>query len=295
MDLSSITVIIPAFNEELGIRATLNDLKLKCPEAKIIVVDDGSTDATEAVASAVPGVLVLSHGQNRGYGAALKTGMMHSRTEYVLWFDADGQHQATDIQNIVAPVMAGKRDAVFGARGKDSAFVVKRIPGKWVLRMVSLLVARRSIPDLNCGLRCFRRDVILRYLHLLPDGFSASATSTLIMIKRGYRIEFCPIQAKQRLGKSTVKMFRDGFNTLRLIFRIMMLFDAFLFFSFLAMIQLLPGIIYTLVMGFTTGRGVPVLGALTIISGLLTFFMGLLSAQISEIRQERFEFRAMDK
>ncbi len=289
-----LTIIIPAFNEEVGIVPTLLDLRQKFPKVSIIVVDDGSTDGTLLAAAKVQDVRVIAHPYNRGYGASLKTGMIAAKTALVLWYDADGQHQSADIQNIVEPVMRREYDAVFGARGRDSAYVVKRMPGKWVLRMVSQMVARRPIPDLNCGMRCFRTSLITRYLHLLPDGFSASATSTLLMIKRGYRIKFCPIQTKTRIGTSTVKMFRDGFRTLKLLLRIMLIFDAFLFFTVLSLLQIIPASVYTVVVLMKMHQGVPVLGSLLLTSGFLTFALGLLSSQISEMRQEIFEFRARD-
>jgi glycosyltransferase involved in cell wall biosynthesis len=293
--LDDVTIIIPAFNEEEGIDDTLQGLRTAFPKVKILVIDDGSSDATAKVAKSIPSVEVISHFTNKGYGASLKTGMMHAKTSMVLWFDADGQHQASDIPKIVGPVQRQECDAVLGMRGRGSAHVVKRMPGKWVLRVVSQIVARRKIPDLNCGFRCFRTEVIRRYLHILPNGFSASATSTLLMIKRGYRVQFCPIQTKMRVGTSTVKMFRDGFNTLKLISRIMILFDAFLFFTVLAAMQIIPAIIYSIIVMLNKHNGIPVLGALVFISGFLTFAIGLLSAQISEIRHELFEFRVIEK
>ena len=292
IDAKNLTIIIPAFNEEKGIAVTLQQLRAQYPEIHIIVVDDGSSDETANVASRFDQVKVISHHVNRGYGAALKTGMRNAETKYVLWYDADGQHQSEDIANIVLPVQNGDCDACFGVRGKDSANVAKRAPGKFILRMTSQIVARRNIPDLNCGLRCFRSEVIKRYLHLLPDGFSASSTSTLLMIKRGYRVKFCRIRTMERIGKSTVRMWRDGIFTLKLILRIMMLFDAFLFFSVIALLQLVPGVIYTLYIVVVNNHGVPVMGALVLISGFLTFSIGLISAQISEMRQEQFEYRA---
>lgn len=284
-----LTIIIPALNEELAIGATLDKLIHTRPDLKILVIDDGSTDATAAIAASKPGVQVIRHHINRGYGASIKTGVLACDTPYLLWFDADGQHRPEDIDAVVGPVIERGFDASFGARKKGSANVVKRIPGKLVLKVVSQIVARRSIPDLNCGLRCFRTSVIRRYLHILPNGFSASATSTLLMLKRGYRFEFVPIQTESRVGKSTVKIFRDGFKTLHLIMRMMLIFDAFMFFSFCAAIQIIPGLVYSLMVSTREGRGFPVLGALVIFSGFLTFFMGILSAQISEMRQERFE------
>ena len=288
------TVIIPAFNEEQAIGECIETLLQNYPEIKINIINDGSSDNTQSIAEGLQSkfqhnIKVFNHRINRGYGAALKTGMRNVTTPYLVWFDADFQHDPANLEGVVEPVFSAQVDACLGARTKKSAFVIKRIPGKFILKIISQIVARQRIPDLNCGFRCFRTEVILKYLHLLPDGFSASSTSTLLMIKRNYRIQWFSLTVRERKGQSYVKIFRDGFQTLGLILRIFLLFDALLFFSTLAFVQLLFGVIYSLYMISTVNIGVPVLGALIMISGLLTFFMGLISSQISQMRQERFE------
>lgn len=285
------TVVIPAFNEELAIGKCLTTLKELYPLLSIIVVDDGSTDSTfdEAIRHQSDRLNVIRHGVNRGYGAALKTAMKNVTTQFLVWFDADLQHDPKILYSLVEPLIAGRADAVLGARGRDSAFVLRRAPGKLVLRILSQIVARQKIPDLNCGYRAFKKNIILRYLHLLPDGFSASSTSTLLMLKRNYRTQFLPLVVYPRVGKSYVRFFRDGLLTLGLIFRIVLLFDAFLFFSIFAVLQFTSGILYSLYVSLNAGLGIPVFGALLIISGLLTMFLGIISSQISELRQERFE------
>lgn len=284
-----LTIIIPCFNEVEGIARTIQNLREHVRGAKILVVDDGSTDGTSEYLDTVHGIEVYHSILNRGYGASIKKGIMLAKTPVIVWFDADGQHLASDLEALVTPVLLGQLDAHLGARASNQAFILKRAPGKWLLRTISQIIARRKIPDLNCGFRAFRRDVIKRYLHLLPDGFSASSTSTLIMIKRNYNIAFLPIKTQHRVGTSTVKIFRDGFNTLRLIGNIVMLFDAFLFFSICALIQLLIGTSYSLFVAIRVGHGLPLLGALVVLSGILTFFMGIIASQISQVRKERFE------
>jgi glycosyltransferase involved in cell wall biosynthesis len=287
-NLSDVTVIIPAYNEELGIRKTLLDLKAKCPDIHVIVVDDGSSDDTSNQVATVDGINVIRHDLNRGYGAALKTGMRAANTPIVAWYDSDGQHMPEDLLNVLQPVLANKLDASLGKREKGSAFVVKRVPGKILLKLISQFIARRRIPDLNCGLRAFRKDIISKYLHLLPNGFSASATSTLLMIKRGYHVGFTKIKAQERIGHSTVK-FRDGFRTIALLLRILVLFDSFLFFSFFACLQIIPGLIYSYKLAVMQGQGVPVLGAVAVISGIIVFGLGIISSQINTIRLEKLE------
>ncbi len=294
------TVIIPAYNEEQAIEKCIKTLFEMYPNIRLIVVDDGSTDQTYEVAEKLLPLYgeklnIIRQRMNRGYGASLKKGMVKTQTPILVWFDADLQHRPEYLEEMVRPVFEDRAEAVLGAREKGSAFVVRRIPGKMVLRFISQIVARQKIPDLNCGYRVFRTKVILRYLHLLPDGFSASSTSTLLMIKRNYPIQFFPLKVNQRVGKSYVKIFRDGFFTLNLIFRIVLLFDAFLFFSLFAFAQILIGGAYSIYKAYTVGLGFPILGVLIIMSGLLTLFLGILSSQISQMRQERFEIHELNQ
>ena len=284
-----LTICIPAYNEEQAIGDTLRALKAAVPDAEIIVVDDGSQDATATVAAVVPEVKVLSHERNRGYGAALKTAMRNASRKLVLWYDADRQHRVEDVHRIVQPVLDGGNDVVIGVRKNSLRDNPERNPGKLALKILAELIARDKVPDVNSGLRCFRSEVIKKYLHLLPDGFSASTTSTLLMMKRGYRVGYVDIVTHPRLGKSTVRIFRDGLRTLQLMIRILVLFEAFGFFTALSLLQIIPGGVYGLYMALTTGRGVPTLAATIVMSGIFTFFMGILCDQITELRKEKFE------
>ncbi len=287
--LAELSIIIPALNEEEGIGPALRELAAAVPAAEIIVVDDGSTDETGAVARAVQGVTVLTHARNRGYGAALKTGMRAASRDLVAWYDADGQHRPEDLIRAVEETVGGPHDLVIGVRGKDSAKQRERALGKAVLFFVARVISREKVPDLNSGLRCFRRDALIRYLHLLPDGFSASTTTTLMMIKRGYRVGYVPIVAKERVGKSTVKIVRDGLRTLQLIIRIVVLFEAFKVFTVLGLGLLIPGLVYGLLVAAIRHEGFPTLAGTVVVSGLLTFFIGIVADQVVELRKERFE------
>lgn len=289
LGLKQLAVLIPAFNEEAGIGRTLAELTAACPQVEIIVVDDGSSDRTAELARSVDGVRVLSHARNRGYGASLKTAIRATNRRFVAWYDADGQHRPEDLLAVVAPVLKGEKDVVIGVRGRDSAQVRDRVLGKAVLGWVARLVSGERIPDLNSGLRCFRRSVVARYMHLFPDGFSASTTSTLMVLKRGYRVGYVPIVVKQRVGVSTVRILSDGFATLQLIMRIIVLFEAFKVFAILGALLLVPGLIYGFTVAFLRGEGFPTLAGTAVVAGMLTFFMGILADQVVELRKERFE------
>lgn len=285
---ASLTVCVPAFNEADVIVDTLAALRKELPGAEIILVDDGSSDDTSTRAKAVRGVILLSEDRNRGYGASLKLAMRRAKGDVIAWFDADGQHHPADLRRVVAPVLSGERDAVIGVRPASGSPLDRR-PGKWLLKMVAQIIVRARIPDLNSGLRCFRRDAIKKYLHLLPDGFSASSTSTLLMMKRGYRLGYVRIDSRPRTGNSTVRPIRDGWRTIKILVRMLVLFEAFGFFTLLSILQTVPGTIYGVYIALRNMEGFPTLASTVILSGLLTFFMGLLCDQITAMRLESLE------
>ena len=284
-----LNVVIPAYNEEQAIESTLRDLRAAVPDAEVVVVDDGSTDATADRARSVPGVIVLRSDRNRGYGASLKLGMRACTRPYVAWYDADGQHRPVDLEEVARRAIERRQDMVIGVRGRDSDRVRDRVAGKFILNAAARLISGERIPDLNSGLRCFRRDTIIRYLHLLPDRFSASSTSTLMLLKRHYRVDYVPILTNPRVGKSTVRVVHDGLQTLQIIVRIVVLFEAFKVFTGLGLALLVPALVYGIAVAVVRGQGFPTLAGTAAIAGLLTFYMAILADQVVELRKERFE------
>lgn len=289
MNTQNLTIIIPAYNEESAIGITLEKLKSSFADSEIIVINDGSTDKTSIIAKRIESITVIDHHHNIGYGGAIKTGIRNAKKDFIAWYDADGQHSPEDLMKVVAPVLSGEKDFVIGVRGEDSHKQLNRIPGKFIIKVVAQLVVRQSIPDINSGLRCMKKNIISRYIHLLPKSFSASTTSTLIMMKRGYIIGYEKITTSKRVGTSSVKIIKHGFYTLKLILRILILFDAFNFFSLVAIIQIVPAFIYGLFVALNNKMGFPTLAAMVIISGILTFLIGIVTDQIVAIRQEKFE------
>jgi hypothetical protein len=154
---------------------------------------------------------------------------------------------------------------------------------------VARFLVGQPIPDLNSGLRCFPVDLIRRYAHLLPNGFSASTTSTLCLVERGYRVGYAPIKARRREGQSKVRLISDGLGTLRLIFRLVVLFNALKVFTLLGLSLVIPGLIYGVIVALEKGAGFPTLAGTAIIAGLLTIFIGVVADQVTELRKERFE------
>jgi len=251
----TLTIIIPAFNEAQALKSVLASLRTPAFDfvQEIIVVDDGSSDGTAEVAQAV-GVRVIRHYRNMGYGAALKTGIRASQTEFVLTMDADGQHLAEDVRRLWDAI--SDYDMVVGQRTGLQQSPLWRMPGKWLLWMMANYLTQHTIPDLNSGLRLLRREAALKYLHICPAGFSFSTTITMALISRGYKVGYVPITIQRRLGKSTVTL-NTGLNTLILILRIASLFDPLRLFipvsALVGVVGVLWGIPYAML-----GRGVSI-------------------------------------
>jgi len=285
-----VTIVIPAFNEEGAIGEVVSSLAGAYPGYELLVVDDGSADGTHD-AAAKAGARVVRHRTNKGYGAAWKTGCRNASGDIVVFFDGDGQFDIKDVERAVKPLLDGEADMVSGARDKASHAVIVREVGKFFLFRLANYLTKRQIPDLNCGLRAVRREILKRYLHLLPDGFSASTTSMLVFLKRGYDVAFIPVITGPRIGTSTVRVFKDGFGTVMLIIRIMALFDPLRIFLPISGVMMAGSVLYSLIKALGTGQGIPILGGVVFLGGLLIFLLGILCDQISALRLERFEDR----
>ncbi len=277
---TDVTVVIPAFNEERAVGAVVEALARLDAHPQVLVVDDGSSDGTAELATAA-GARVIRHARNRGYGAAVKTGVRHARTRYVLLCDADGQHRAEDVARLIE---ARRPEAmIVGERARGSHQVASRKPGKWLLTKVAETIAGEPIPDLNSGLRIFDRALVQRFLYLLPDGFSASTTVTLLFYRRGFDIAYVPIQTQVRVGTSTVRPIRDGLATLYLIVKLVLVFNPLRFFVPPGAFFLVAGLTQGTYRALVSGRGFTVAGLLLAVTGLLTLFFGILADQISTL------------
>lgn len=284
-----VAIVIPAHNEEKAIGAVLTRFsQLGHPAvAEVVVVDDGSSDRTGEVAEQ-HGARVVRHPRNRGYGAALKSGIRAVTTEYVLTMDADGQHRFEDVIKLCDAIESGHPpDAVIGNRTQLLHSPLWRMPGKWVLKLLARILTQRKIPDLNCGLRLVRREVLLRYLHLCPSGFSFSTTITIALLARGYGVDFVPIEVERRVGKSLVSV-GTGFQTLLLVLRLATLFNPLRVFLPLALAFIAFGTAWTIPY-VIEGEGVTVASLLAVVTGVVLFGLGLICDQVAQLRLERYE------
>jgi glycosyltransferase involved in cell wall biosynthesis len=224
--MSSVSIVIPAYNEEQGIGPTLDELhrvmRQEGLDYEIIVVDDGSTDRTADVVRQHDDVLLLQHHTNRGYGSALKTGIRRATHDWIAITDADGTYPATSM-----PSLLNERhdcDMVVGARTLQDIPLVRR-PAKWFLARLAEYLAETRIPDLNSGMRVFRKDLALSYFHILPSTFSFTITITIASLSDHYLVKFVPIPYERREGKSKIRPVHDTLNFLQLILRTTMYFN----------------------------------------------------------------------
>jgi glycosyltransferase involved in cell wall biosynthesis len=217
---------MPAFNEEDAVGPEVAAVIAAMEEVgrpfEVVVVDDGSQDATGEMALKA-GARVLRHAENRGYGASLKTAIDAARYDVIVMKDADGSYPTDAIGGILDALEDA--DQVVGARiGKEVNIPLVRRPAKWFLRWLAARVAGKKIPDINSGLRAFHRDTIRQYFAILPDQFSFTTTMTLAYFADGYRIRYVPIDYLVRVGKSKIRPWHFvDFTTL--VIRIAMLFQ----------------------------------------------------------------------
>jgi len=223
---NNVSIVIPAYNEEDGIINVINEIETllgeKNIEYEIIIVDDGSTDKTKEKVRSTNAKLI-EHQQNRGYGAALKTGVIASIYDQIAIIDADGTYPA----NYLLDLIDSKKgyDMVVGARtGKNVRIPLIRKPAKWALNKLANFLTNYKIPDLNSGLRLFRKESLLKFLHILPDGFSFTTTITIAMLTSNHNIKYIPIDYNKRVGKSKIRPIYDTLNFISLIIRMVIYF-----------------------------------------------------------------------
>ncbi len=279
---ADVSVVVPARNEAAAIGSLVEALRHAAPWREIIVVDDGSDDGTGDRAMAA-GACVVRHPYNKGNGAAIKTGIRRATGDFVLILDGDGQHPPEDALRLVSRL--GEYDLVIGARAGATQATQARRTGNAALNQLASYLTGRPIPDLTSGFRGARREHLREFLHLLPNGFSAPTTTTLAFIKAGYNVAFEPIEARQRVGNSHIRLARDGTKFLMIIFKIVTLFSPLRIFLPISLICFALGAAYAL-WTIATQQHVTNSSVLLIMLAVIVFLVGLVSEQISALRFE---------
>jgi glycosyltransferase involved in cell wall biosynthesis len=241
-----VSIVIPAYNEEAGISASLSNLfsvmKSTDLEFEIILVDDGSKDKTSEIAEGFD-VKVIRQEYNRGYGAALKAGIEQAKYDLIAITDADGTYPSNRLPELIS--FMGDYDMVVGARtGKDVNIpLLRRLP-KLILNKYANYLVRYKIPDLNSGLRVFKKETYKKFRNLLPSGFSFTSTITLALLSNSYRVKYISIDYYKRDGKSKIKPISDTINFFKLVSKITLYFDPLRIFMPATLVILSFGIVF---------------------------------------------------
>lgn len=283
------TVVIPAYNEAHGIAAVVARVRQALPEAEILVVDDASSDDTAARAAAA-GARVERHPANRGNGAAVKTGIRRAAGEVVLLMDADGQMDPRYIPAILGGVAEGY-DMVVGARTHDTQgdTAARRI-GNRALDALGAYLVETEVRDLTSGFRAMRREVIMEFIHLLPNRYSYPTTSTLALLKAGYGVGFVTIEGRRRGGgQSGQKLARNGVKFGLIILRMISLFSPLRVYFPLSIAMFALSLLAYLASVAASGvwLKIPNATAALFVGGIIVFMFGLLAEQIAALRFQR--------
>jgi glycosyltransferase involved in cell wall biosynthesis len=274
----AVSILVPVYNEEGAIAATLSaidaTMRASGREYEVLVIDDGSTDHTAQVLAGTT-ARVVRHRANRGYGAALKTGIRATSLPLVAILDADGTYPIARLPELLA--LVDEADMVVGARTGGTVHVpALRRPVKWALTQVANLLSGHRIPDLNSGMRVFRRELATRFFGLFPDGFSFTSTITLASHVNGYRVEYVPIDYYRRTGASSIRPVRDTLNFFLLIVRMVVTFRPLNVFLPTAAVLLVLGLVKA-ALDFSRTGAFGTAAAILILAALQIALMGLLA------------------
>ncbi len=288
-NLSGLSLVIPAFNEAENLKIILPSIFSHCKNTgcKVIVVNDGSGDNTKEVLEKFKEsdlLTVIHHKLNRGYGAAIKSGIKACDTEYVITIDADGQHRIEDVDRLFTCIKSTDADMVVGSRkGQKSASKSRRI-GKNVIRFIAKILMSVPVYDINSGMKIYRTELAEKYLGLTPDTMSYSDIITLIFINNRHLVLEKPIVINERLkGKSTIRM-ETAFQTIMEIINIVILFNPAKIFFPVALICFLVGLGVGIPV-LLSGNGVSTGSLLGIFAAIIFLLFGLIAEQLSLIRR----------
>lgn len=283
MEPRSVTVLLPAYNEEQSIGRTITLLKDRYPDYEILVVDDGSTDNTLKTAMAA-GANVWPHPYNMGNGAAIKTGLRCASGEWVVMMDADGQHDPDDVERLLA--LKDRFDMVVGARGSEGQAGIHRLIANQIYNRFASYVTKFAIADLTSGFRLVKKETASQYIYLLPNTFSYPTTLTMAYLRSGLSVKYLPIKTKARVGKSKIKMLQDGTRFLLIITKVATLFSPLRVFLPVSGGLFFTGLGYYFYT-YVTAHRFSNMSALLFSTSVIIFMIGLVSEQISQIRFER--------
>ena len=273
-----VTIVLPAYNEEEAIVKVIDDIERAMAGSshkyEILVVDDASSDET-AKRAEEKGVRVICRPIRQGSGASRKTGILNAKGNVIVMLDADGTYTAADIPNLLAHFP--DFDQVNGARTSEQGTMkILRTPAKWLIRQFACYLTGTKIPDLNTGLKAFKKDIMMKYLWVMPNGFSCVTSMTLAFLVNGHRVKYIPTAYHPRIGKSKFHPFNDAVNYIKTVIRMVMYFDPLKVFLPLGGILLLAGILKS-ILSFVYTHSLQESDVIILISAIVVFALGLLA------------------
>jgi glycosyltransferase involved in cell wall biosynthesis len=280
MTNQKLSIIIPAKNESAAIGQVVATARSSYPDAEVIVVNDGSSDDTAAVAKAA-GARVVSHPESLGNGAAIKSGARAATGDVLAMMDADGQHDAAELGALLEKLDQGY-DMAIGARNAGSHANVGRLFANGLYNTIATMLSGKKIPDLTSGFRAVRADKFREFLYLLPNGFSYPTTITMAFLRSGYPVCFEPITAAKREGKSHIRPLRDGLRFFVIIFKIATLYAPLKIFVPISGLFFATGLgwyVYT----YATAARFTNMSMLLFSASVIVFLIGLISEQITAL------------
>jgi glycosyltransferase involved in cell wall biosynthesis len=280
IDYRQVSIVMPAKNEAGGLRKVIPALLSLCPGAEILVVNDASTDETLEVCTGF-GVSVVSHRYSKGNGAAIKTGARNATREILVFMDADGQHKPEDIGRLLARMNEGY-DMVVGARSRSSQAGAHRAAANGFYNVLASAMVEQNVQDLTSGFRAVKAALFRKFLYMLPNGFSYPTTITMSFFRAGYSVAYEPIVAPERIGKSHIRLGRDGLRFFLIIFKIGTLYSPLKLFVPISLLFFVTGVGYYL-FSFIAYHRFTNMSALLLITSVLIFLIGLISEQISTL------------
>jgi len=274
-----VSIVIPCYNEEEAIGKVIDDIRAAMeadPHTyEILVVDDRSADRTVEVARG-KGVAVIRRPINGGSGATRKTGILEARGEIIVMLDGDGTYNAPDIPALLKEMP--EFDQVNGARtSEEGTLKFLRVPAKWFIRRLAIYLSGTHIPDLNTGLKAFKRDIMLKYLWVIPDGFSCVTTMTLAFLCNGYAVKWVPTLYHKRIGKSKFHPIKDTSKYFFTVIRMIMYFNPLKVFLPAGFAVILLGMIRGFWDALVLRKGLEQGDIMMIVVGFMTCVMGLLA------------------
>jgi polyisoprenyl-phosphate glycosyltransferase len=240
-----VSVVLPVYNERGHIREEIDRIRRALADSpysfELIVVDDGSDDGSETELPAIEGIRLIRHNRNRGSGSARRTGTTAARGRIVVWTDTDMSYPNDEIPALVKE-LDGSDQVVGARRTEEGTKRLFRVPAKWFIRKLASYLTETDIPDLNSGLRAFRRDVAMQYVHQLPAGFSCVTTLTMSFLANGYSVKYVPIDYKPRAGTSKFHWWRDTKRYLLQVVRMSLSYNPLKVFLPIGLVLLVVGL-----------------------------------------------------